>query len=287
MGRITEIRATPGEAIRRGQILIVLDGRDVEGSITQAQGGLAQARASASFAETNYARYQKLHDRGSASAVELDQARQQQEAAQGAVLQAEGALAAARSFQSYAEIAAPFDGRLVERYCELGDLAAPGQPLLKVEDARSTRLHVWLGAEHAPVPGVGDTVFVEVPSAKEERIAGRVAEVVPAADPATHTTLIKVDLGERPGLRSGLYGRAFFASEAREVLMVPRSALRIRGGLTGVFVVEDGKANLRWLQLDPGTGETVEVLAGLEEGQTFLPDPPEGLRIGTPVEVLR
>lgn len=284
--RVLEIRASAGETVRRGQVLIVLDSRDVEGQIGQAEGALAQARAAFELAATNLARFEQLHRRGSASSLELDQARAQKETAEGAVRQAEGALRAARSVESYAQIAAPFDGRVVDRLCEVGDLAAPGQPLMKIEGAGRMRMHVWLGSEHAERVVPRSSVPVEIPALGQERLEGVVAEVVPAADPATHTTLVKIDLEAHAGLRAGLFGRAFFPVETREAIRVPRSALRTRGSLTGVFVVEGGRADFRLLLLADSTDEEVEVLAGLAAGETIVPEPPAELAIGSPVEAI-
>jgi RND family efflux transporter MFP subunit len=284
MGRVLEIRAAAGERVRRGQVLVVLDGRDVDGQIAQAEGALAQARAASSLAASNFVRFEKLHERGSASAMELDQARAQKDATEGAVRQAEGAVAAVRSFESYAVVAAPFDGRVVDRLCEIGDLAAPGQPLMKIEDADRMRMHVWLGTESAGLALQGSSVSVEIPALGSGRLEGFVAEVVPAADPATHTTLVKIDLQPRDGLRAGLFGRAFFPGETRQAIRVPRQALRTRGALTGIFVVEEGLANFRLLTIAESVDGEAEVLSGLIEGETIVPEPPIELEIGSSIE---
>jgi RND family efflux transporter MFP subunit len=286
MGRVLEIRATAGETVRQGQVLILLDSRDVEGQIAQAEGALEQARASATLAATNLARFELLHQRGSASTLELDQARAQKESAEGAVRQAEGGVAAARSVESYAQIAAPFDGRVVDRLCDVGDLAAPGQPLLQIEDAERMRMHVWLGSEHAEHVAPGAAVPVEILTLGRDPLDGLVAEVVPAADPATHTTLVKIDLAPRPGLRAGLFGRAFFPAATREAVRVSRRALRTRGSLTGIFVAEQGRAGFRLLSLADTGDEEVEVVAGLVGGETIIPEPPGELEIGSPIEVI-
>jgi len=285
MGNVTEIRKRAGDTVRRGEVVIVIDSQDVTGQIAQAQGALAQAQAAATLAKTNLDRFEKLLARGSASQLEYDQARFQYETTQGAVVQAEGALAAARSYQRYAEIPAPFDGRVVDRLCEVGDLAAPGRRLIKIEDATHLRLYASLEAERAAVAVPGGDVEVVIPSLGGRTFHGRVAEVVPAADSATHSFLVKVALDRDPMLRAGLFGRARFAAGTREAIVVPRTALRTRGGLTGVFVVDGGRSAFRLVTIADGPGEMAEVLSGLVAGDTLIPSPPPALEVDAPVEV--
>ena len=254
MGTVLEIRKRAGDPVRRGEILIRLDDREVSGQIGQAEGALAQAQAAAALAAANFTRFEQLFARGAASQLELDQARYQYDTTRGAVRQAESAVAAASSYRAYADIPAPFDGRVVDRMCEVGDLAAPGRPLLQIEDARRVRLHVTLGEGKAGAARVGAPVRVIVP-ALERVLEGTVAEVVPAVDPATRSLLVKIDLPADPELRSGLYARAELAAGTRSALVLPRSALVERGGLNGVFVVQEGRATFRLVEVsDPTTG---------------------------------
>lgn len=287
MGTVLEIRRRAGDVVRKGEILIVVDSRDVAGQIAQAEGALAQAQAAATLAETNHRRFELLRARGSASQLELDQARWQFDTATGAVEQARGAVATARSYRAYADIAAPFDGRIVDQYCEVGDLAAPGRPLLRIEDPGRLRLFASLDASRAAAAAVGQEVKVKVPAAGNREFPGRVVEVVPAADPATRTVLVKIDVAADSTLRSGLFARAFLPLGTRAVLRLPRAARVQRGGLTGTFVVENGRAAFRLLVLHSDGTEDSEVVSGLNGGEVLVLDPPATLEAGAPVEVTR
>jgi len=286
MGSVVEIRKQAGDPIKQGDILVVLDGREVAGNIGQAEGGLAQAEAAAALAEANYKRYELLFERGSASQLELDQARFANESAKGAVQQARAAVQGAGSYRSYTQIPAPFDGRVVDRLAEVGDLAAPGRPLMSVEDASSLRLHVSLSENEAGVAQPGDSVVVEVPSVGGKTWTGVVAQVVPAVDPATRTLLVKIDLPKDGVLRSGMFARAHFEVGEREALSVPRTSLLKRGGMDGVFVVENNTAMFRLVQPAASpAGDAVEVLAGLTAGDRVVLNPPPTLTEGAAVEV--
>ncbi len=187
MGTVIEIRKTAGQSVRRGEVLIVLDDREVAGNIGQAEGALAQAKAASALAASNLQRFEHLKERGAASQLELDQARFAHETALGAVRQAEAAVATASSYRNYARIPAPFDGQVVDRMVEIGDLAAPGRPLMRVEDASRLTLHVSLSETQAHAAQTGGQVEVSVPSLAGRTWTGTVAEVVPAVDTAGFT----------------------------------------------------------------------------------------------------
>lgn len=283
MGTVVEIRKRAGEPVRRGEIVLVLDDREVAGNIGQAEGALAQARAAASLAESNFKRFEILFAKGAASQLELDQARFAHESAQGAVRQAEGAMSTAGSYG--AEITAPFDGQVVDQLVEVGDLAAPGRPLMRVEDGRSLRLHVSLSERNMNAAKTGDRVEVVVPSVAGKSWTGTVAEVVPVIDPATRSQLVKIDVLADPALRSGLYARARFAAGEREALSVPRRAVIRRGGMQGVFIADGERASFRLLELADAAGDVMEVLSGLAAGDRVVLDPPATLTEGAAIEV--
>jgi len=284
MGTVLEIRKRAGDEVREGEIVVVVDSRDVTGQVAQAEGALAQAKAAATLAEANLRRFEELRARGSASELELDQARWQYETTKGAVTQAEGAVATASSYQDYARIPAPFSGRVVDRLCEEGDLAAPGKPLLQIEDARRVRLFASLDASRAGAAVTGAAVKVRVAELGDREFPGTIREVSPSADPATRTVLVKVDLEADPALKAGVFGRVLIPSGERTVLRVPASAIVRRGGVTGVFVDQDGRANFRMVALAEDGADRPEVLSGLSPGESVVVNPPATLAIGARIE---
>jgi len=192
------------------------------------------------------------------------------EATRGAVSQAEGALAAASSYRAYAEIAAPFDGRVVDRLCEIGDLASPGRPLLKIESGDRMRLDVFLEAGDVAAALPGGAVSVEVPSLGERRFTARSPKSFRRPTPRTHSFLVKIEMEQDPLLRAGLFGRARITAGVRSALRVPRGAVLERGGLTGIFIAEDGRASFRLVTAAAADGDSVEILTGLREGDRLV-----------------
>jgi multidrug efflux pump subunit AcrA (membrane-fusion protein) len=112
---------------------------------------------------------------------------------------------------------------------------------------------------------------------------GRVSEIVPSADPATRTTIVKVDLPKASSLRSGLFGRAFLAYGERSVISVPRELVVRHGQLTSVYVLDEKIVRQRLIKLGKSLGDRVEVVAGLQNGDLLIVEPREKLIDGMEV----
>jgi RND family efflux transporter MFP subunit len=287
MGPVVAVNAHAGQKVAKGATLLRIQPETATGQLAQAQGALAQTQAALSLAERNLARFEALHEQGAASDLELDMARMQNEQAEGAVKQAEGAVQAARTVAADADVTAPFPARVVERLVEVGDMAAPGRPLVRLEslDGRHMRLTVREGDIHRLE--LGQTIAVSLDARADlGTIQAEVTEIVPAADPATHTFTVKVDLGD-VDVPSGLSGRATLAGDAVERVLVPESAVHRRGGLELVMVrADDGTARTRAVKVGAPTGDDwVEILSGIKPGDTVITDAAAPVADGTPVEV--
>jgi len=117
---------------------------------------------------------------------------------------------------------------------------------------------------------VGQPATVAV-DALGRTLAGAIVEIVPAADAASRTFVVKVALPAAPGLRSGQYGRARFTVGEERRLTVPRAAVAERGQLEVVFIVDaGGVARLRLVKTGRVHDDRVEALAGLGEGERLV-----------------
>lgn len=173
---------------------------------------------------------------------------------------------------------------MVAKPAEVGIVAAPGVALVTLEEERY-RLEAAVPESAIGRIRIGQGAAVQIDALDRER-DGVVVEVVPAADPATRTVLVKVELPAAPRLRSGLCGRARFAVGERTVLTVPRAALVERGQLQGVFVVDPARrARLRLVKTGRALGERVEILSGLGDGERVVVEGLPGLADGRLVDV--
>jgi membrane fusion protein, multidrug efflux system len=284
MATVTAVLVGAGDTVRIGQTLIEIDPSTADGQAAQARGALAQAQAGLALAERNYQRFQSLAAKQAASELELDLARMQYEQAKGAVEQAQGALAAASSVAKESRVVAPFAGRVAEKLVEVGDLAAPGRPLLVIESDRGRRLTVAVpeGVMAAAGLKLGSAVTVSLdamPGQGEQ--LGKVVGMSPGADPVSHTFMVKVELAEVEA-SSGAAGRAWLVAGTRKVLAVPRTAVLKSGGVDMVVIRDaQGKARSRAVSLGAGLeGGAVEVLSGVGAGEAVLVGlgavPPDG-----------
>ncbi|MFQ6098008.1 MAG: efflux RND transporter periplasmic adaptor subunit, partial [Armatimonadota bacterium] len=201
--------------------------------------------------------------------------------AEAAVAQARARLRAANVQLGYATIRAPISGIVTARYVDPGDMASPGTPLLRIEDDSSYRLEALVPARDVAALGVGDEVTVEL-DALRETLRGRVALIVPSADPASRTVLVKVDLPRTPGLASGMFGRIKFQRGKERLVVIPREAVTDQAGVKSVFTVDpEGRARLRLITLGRTFDGEVEVLSGLQDGDRIVVSPSDEVQDGS------
>ena len=206
----------------------------------------------------------------------LEMARQQLRAAAAAV-------EAARTLFADTRVTAPYAGRLVRREVEVGTTVLPGTPLLVLDRQGEWRVRVSLPEALLGRVAAGDAVSVEVPAAGKT-FGGKVAEVLPAADPQSRAFEAKVLLKDAEGLSAGLYARVGLAGGARPTLLVPAAAVVQRGQLSGVYAVEEGVLHFRLVRTGRRLDERVEILSGLAEGATIVAAGTERARHGARVE---
>ena len=309
MGYVRDIRVHAGDRVMAGQIVAVLDARDLEVTYRQAQAShdesrdaqveadnaIAAAKANLDLAHATFRRMQDLFEKRSISNQEYDEAAARMKTAQAnydvasskraqtgsRIRQAEEGVRAAEVMRSYAVIRAPFAGTVTERHADPGILATPGLPLLTVEQAGGYRLEVSAEESLGPQIRLGQPVDVSIESL-DRKLAARVSEIVPAVNPNSRAFVVKIDLPPMKDLRSGLYGTARFISRSREAVTVPVDVLRRNGQIESVMVVESGIARMRLIT----TGETqrgrIEVLTGLHSGEMVVRD--AGVSDGARVE---
>lgn len=285
MGPVVRVSAAAGDVVRKGQVLMEIQQELSHGQLAQAQGAKAQAEAALALARRNHERFQKLYDKKSCSELELDMARMQFEQAQGAVKQAEGAVSAAGSVADESQVRAPFDAIVVERMVNLGDLCAPGRPLYRLQSRTGRRMQLTVREADAPYIRTGMELPVTLDSRPElGRLTGRVSEMVPAADMATHTFTVRVDL-PKGEIMSGLSGKSVLPGAEQKVLLAPVGAFLQTGGLSLAALVDaEGKARSRAVTLGARRGDQVEILSGLKAGDRLVNPLTAPIADGTPVQ---
>lgn len=265
-GVVARMAVQVGDRVPAGALLARLDATDVEARI-------AGARARAELAARTFARVENLARDGAASQQELDEARAALAAAQAGVEEA-GAQGA------YVEIRAPFAGVVTARMADAGDLATPGQPLLRLA-GDALKVVAELPASRVGGVEVGDRVTLSTDTGV---IEGVVRRVVPALDGASRRFTVEVEPTSREGLMAGAFVRMGMEGGGGAARWIPVDALVRNGQLTGVFAVEGDSLRLRWVRVGNVRGDAAELLAGPPGELTVVRTPSGALRDGQPVE---
>jgi len=288
MGNIVEIRSHEGDRVQNGQVLAIIDDAQPRSAADQATAVLSAAEKEVSAADSDFAlaeatlkRYQQLYEKKSVSPQEFDEikaryqsAEARRDMARAGQSQANAALTQARTSLGYARIRAPFSGVVTEKKADAGTLVSPGMPIFTLEDTRSFRLEVTVDESDIHIVHVGQAAPVTIDALGNMQLPGKVVQVVPAADTASRSFLVKVELPADTRLRSGLFGRARFRRGERSALLIPRTSLVERGQLQGVYVLDANQiAGLRYVTLGKSTGEQFEVLSGLQAGEKLVAAP--------------
>ncbi len=276
MGAVRSVNVREGQRVRSGEVLLTIDDSDLIAKVRQAEAarsgarkGLEAAKANLDMTALTYERYRKLYEGKAISGQEFDQVKTRRKAAEAGygqaeegVRQAEAGLREAEAYLGYTKIKAPFSGIVTAKMIDAGSMASPGMPLLKVEDTSGFLLEVNASERYSSRLHPGMTVDVAVDTIPGA-LKGRITEVVPAIDPQTRTFLVKIALNGR-GLKTGLFARARAAVGKRTVLAAPMASVVSKGGLTGVYTVDDkGVITYRLVRLGDVFGNDVEILSGL------------------------
>jgi multidrug efflux pump subunit AcrA (membrane-fusion protein) len=311
-GSILEVRVQSGDSVKAGQVIAVIDARDIETSRRQAEAGRREAQdarpeadsgveaaqAQLDLAESSHRRMKSLFDDKSITAQEFDEsqarlktaranyemARAKRHQLDARVHQADEAVAQTKLQVSFANVTAPFAGTVIERKAEPGMLASPGTPIVVIEQGGAYRLEASVDESRLAKIRPDTPVRVHLDAFGKE-LAAHVDEVVPALDPGSHSFIVKINLPGVAGMRSGVFGRALFEFGERETLAVPAGALVHDGQIDRLFVAEGNSARGRLVKAGTRSGDMVEILSGLSAGELVIDRPPQTLVDGARIEV--
>jgi len=313
MGAVKTINVREGDFIKKGDLLVMIDDRQVSAQLQKAEAALAEAikaeisaksardaaKAGAKLAGATYKRYIQLMEEESASKQEFDevQARFRQteasltqteamvEAANQRVQQAEAVATAAQVGKKDASVRAPYDGKVTAKMVDEGDLAAPGTPFLALEKEGVYCVAMELPEKHIQSIRLKQKIKIRIPSIQNRSFEGFIGRIDPSADPKSRTFRIRVALPEDKNIRSGIFARVEIPVGETGMLLIPSTAVVHEGQLTGIYLVDSHQfAHFRLIRIGRAFGDTVEVVSGLKDGTRYVVDPPPDLMDGVKVE---
>lgn len=282
-GYVRRVDVQAGDAVRTGQHLLSIDASDVTGNLQQAQAGVNQTQAVYDEADINYQRYSTLFPQGAVSRMQLDAAQRQYMTAKAQLQAAQAAQRMATAQIGYAEVVAPFAGVVVEKLVDPGDLTTPGKPLLVVEDEHTLEVQSYVPDDIYTALHVGQKIPF---SAGDDVYVGILKSVVAAADPQTHTHLMRLSIPAASSLTSGLYVRVQVPVGEQPAVRIPAMALTERAGIIGVFVVNaESRTQFRLVRAGDAEDGQVDIQSGLADGERIVLHPDARINNGTLIAI--
>ena len=287
-GSVLQTYADQGQAVNAGTVLARIDASGIQDANTSARAGLVAARNAADVAAKDLERNQKLLAAGAIAERDIDQSRRASIAAQAALEDANSRLATAEKAYRSTTVTAPFSGVVSERPVSAGDVVQPGSALFTVVDPSSMRLEASVPAEQLASIRIGVPVDFTVSGYPGRQFVGRITRINPTADPTTRQVRIYVSIPNAGrALVGGLFANGRMSSATKMGLVVPAAAVDVRGSAPAVMRLRQGKVERVQVQigLSDRSSETIEVLSGLQAGDTLLLGAAQGITPGTSVRV--
>lgn len=266
--RLTEVRASVGDTVKKGQLLARIADDTVAAELAQAKAAQAEAEAMLAEARTNAERARRLADSGFYSRQQVTQFATAEQTAAARLAAARARVQASAVRLAQTRVLAPDDGVISARTATVGSLTQSGQELFRlirggrlewraeVTAAELARLRPGLKARVVP-PGTQPGEFIE----------GTVRALAPTVDPQTRNALVYVELPPGSGARAGMFARGEFLLGPGSALTLPQSAVLLREGFSYVFRIEpDGKVTQVKVAVGRRSADRVEVTGGLEPG---------------------
>ena len=270
--RIIEIKVNAGDKVKKGDVIARLDERDIKAQENAALAALAGANAQANRAQADAQRTRSLYSKEAATRENFDAVVARAKEAQAGVNQAASTVSEIRSHLADTLLLAPFDGIVVKRLKEPGDMGLPGVPVVTLQTPHGLRLEAEVPSTCAGRYSIGMDVTVRIDTLGKTTSA-QIDEISPEVDPQTRTQLIKIALPAIEGLQPGYFGWLEQACGQHEALLIPSSAVEHIGQLEVVKVWSEGRELMRHIRTGKTFGDQIEVISGLHAGESVITHP--------------
>jgi RND family efflux transporter MFP subunit len=274
-GRIVEVNYDVGDYVKKGQVIVRIDQAEARQIVAGSEAQVAQARAAYENARVALERSRQLAAQKFISQAALDKTEAEFRVAEAQLKAAMAGAGQAATTKAYTVVVAPYSGVVAARHVELGEMASPGKPLMTGFDPADMRVIATVPQYKVAEVRASPRAMVEVPSLNKWIEVTRIT-VLPAADPRTHATMVRLDLPETTReVYPGMFARVYFTVGRARKLVVPAAAILKRSEVTGVYVVnEKGGVGFRQVRLGEPAGQgDIEALAGLAAGERVALEP--------------
>ncbi|WP_028308082.1 efflux RND transporter periplasmic adaptor subunit [Desulfitibacter alkalitolerans] len=283
-GKVERVAVSVGDRVSKGQVLVQLEQRELLDQLKQAEAGLALAQAGKSSAmarlddaRATLERMEKLYTEGAISKQQLDQARLQYqlsdpETVNAQIKQAQAGVDMIRTQLENTIISAPITGVVTAVNVSAGEMAGPSMPVAVIMNLDEVEISVGVVEQYINNVKVGDKVDLRISAVKDEPYTGVIKTIAPAADQMNRTFPVTIILqNENHEIKAGMFAEVALATRTKQdVVVVPMVAVVDQGSRQSIFVVENNEAVARKIELGINDGQFVEVISGIEEGETLI-----------------
>jgi RND family efflux transporter MFP subunit len=280
IGLIRQVNVHEGSQVKKGQLLLSIDPTEIQAQMDEAQARLAQSQAQLDEAQVDIKRYQSLY---ADKVISVDRFRKAELALQLATGEKQAAEATLERIQvqmQYASIRSPVNGVVVARHKQAGDIATPGAPILTIENPDNVVVRTFIKEQHIQHIRLGDTTRITIDAAGLES-EGIITQIVPSADPGTHSYMVKIALQERGKARTGMFVRIDFKMGHTRGILIPTSSVISRADLNGVYIIDSNNiAHYRMVRIGRRFNNSVEILTGLQAGDRIVSNNPQRIHSG-------
>ena len=273
-GRILQLHANPGQYKSAGSVIAELDSELRKASVMNAQAAYEKAKM-------DYDRMEKMFKEGVVNAMQMDQARYGFQAAEAQLIMSKRQLRDTK-------VTTPISGIINARMVDQGATVAINAVIANIVDISTLKVKVNVSEKDAFALKNGDKVIVTTDVYLGVEFSGQVASIAPKADEAhTYPIEIRMSNSKQYPLKAGMFGKVSFTSiEKSDALIIPRSALIGSIKNPKVFVIKDGKAELRDVQTGADAGIKLEIISGLQAGESIVTNGQNNLRPGSKVTII-
>lgn len=273
-GRILRLYANPGEYKSAGSVIAEIDSEMRKASVMNAQAAYDKAK-------TDFDRMEKMFKEGVVNAMQMDQARYGYQAAEAQLIMSKRQLRDTK-------VTTPISGIINSRMVDQGATVGINAIIANIVDISTLKVKVNVAEKDAFALKPGDKVIVTTDVYPGIEFPGTVSSIAPKADEAhTYPIEIRMSNSKQHPLKAGMFGKVSFTTiEKSDALIIPRSALIGSIKDPKVFVVKDGKAELRSVQTGADAGTNLEIIAGLQAGESIVTNGQNNLRPGSKVTII-
>ncbi|MFY8275317.1 efflux RND transporter periplasmic adaptor subunit [Pseudoalteromonas sp. SSDWG2] len=271
LAQIEQLPVRSGDEVKQGQVLVRLDQQELNAQWQQAKSQVRALEASFVQAQKQLQRAQELFSQGLVSQSDVDNAVANHDSLSASLMQAQQRQQQASVALGYATITAPISGRVVERFAKAGDTVSPGQPLLAIYNPQQLQLEFAVREQQAVNLKLGDVHRVTIPSLGLAE-STELVEVVPAADSASRSLVMRFAPPTNSQLLPGLFCELALPLVPRKAILIPQSWVYSVGQLDMVLVLENAQITRRYVRLGNAQGDHVEVISGLHPGDEIALD---------------